>query len=64
MLENMDKIANINDLILCHPEKCDGTGYTKRHKSDFIPLGARIIAVADYYDSVINPCTQQWLKNQ
>ena len=28
-----------------------------------IPLGARIIAVADYYDSVINPCATQWQKS-
>lgn len=63
MLENMDEFANIIDLILSHHEKWDGTGYPKRLKGVNIPLGARIIAVADYYDSVINPCTQQWQKN-
>lgn len=63
MLDNMDEFANIIDLILSHHEKWDGTGYPKRLKGVNIPLGARIIAVADYYDSVINPCTQQWQKN-
>ena len=26
-------------------------------------MGARIISVADYYDSVINPCSAQWQKS-
>jgi len=63
MLENMEEFASIIDLIRSHHEKWDGTGYPKRLKGVNIPLGARIIAVADYYDSVINPCTTQWQKN-
>ena len=63
MLENMEEFAGIIDLIRSHHEKWDGTGYPKRLKGVNIPLGARIIAVADYYDSVINPCASQWQKN-
>ena len=63
MLENMDEFAGIIDLIRCHHEKWDGTGYPKRLKGVNIPLGARIIAVADYYDSVINPSYTQWQKS-
>ena len=62
MLENMEEFNSIIDLIRSHHEKWDGTGYPKRLKGVNIPLGARIIAVADYYDSVINPCTTQWEK--
>ncbi|MBR4909048.1 MAG: HD domain-containing protein [Acidaminococcaceae bacterium] len=63
MLENMEEFAGIIDLIRSHHEKWDGTGYPKRLKGVNIPLGARIIAVADYYDSVINPCSTKWQKN-
>jgi len=63
MLENMEEFAGIIDLIRCHHEKWDGTGYPKRLKGVNIPLGARIIAVADYYDSVINPSYTQWQKS-
>ena len=62
MLENMEEFNSIIDLIRSHHEKWNGTGYPKRLKGVNIPLGARIIAVADYYDSVINPCTAQWEK--
>lgn len=63
MLENMEEFSGVIDLIRSHHEKWDGTGYPKRLKGVNIPLGARIIAVADYYDSVINPCTARWQKN-
>ena len=63
MLENMEEFAGIIDLILSHHEKWDGTGYPKRLKGVNIPLGARIIAVADYYDSVINPSSTKWQKS-
>lgn len=63
MLENMEEFASVLELIRCHHEKWDGTGYPKRLKGVNIPLGARIIAVADYYDSIINPCTQRWQKD-
>ena len=63
MLENMEEFSGIIDLIRSHHEKWDGTGYPKRLKGVNIPLGARIIAVADYYDSVINPSSAQWQKN-
>ena len=44
------------------PTMKNGTGYPKRLKGVNIPLGARIISVADHYDKFINPCTQQWQK--
>ncbi len=63
MLENMEEFSSVIDLIRSHHENWNGTGYPKRLKGVNIPLGARIIAVADYYDWVINPCTQQWQKS-
>jgi len=35
-----------------HHEKIDGTGYPKGLKEKDIPLGAKIIAVADFYEAV------------
>lgn len=39
-------------LILYHHERYDGSGYPEGLKGDQIPLGARIIAVADAYDAM------------
>src|SRR4030095_5478783 len=36
-----------------HHERFDGTGYPQRLKGDEIPLGARIIHVADALDSML-----------
>lgn len=40
-------------LVRHHHEKYDGTGYPGALKGDQIPLGARILAVADTYDSMV-----------
>ena len=39
-------------LVLCHHERWDGTGYPLGLRGEDIPRGARILAVADYFDSV------------
>ncbi len=39
-------------IIVAHHERLDGTGYPEKIKGDAIPLGARIIAVADTYDAM------------
>ncbi|HIU63422.1 MAG TPA: HD domain-containing protein [Candidatus Avacidaminococcus intestinavium] len=63
MLENIPEFMHIVKIIMCHHENWNGTGYPKRLKGVNIPLGARIIAVANYYDRFINPCTQHWQKS-
>ncbi len=62
MLENLEEFTDIINLIRSHHEHWDGTGYPDRLKGVNIPLGARIIAVADHYDRNLNPCTQKWQK--
>ena len=62
MLENIPGFDTISDIIRAHHEKWDGTGYPKRLKGQNIPIGARIVAVANYYDRNLNPCTQHWQK--
>jgi putative nucleotidyltransferase with HDIG domain len=52
MLEPLgETVGDILPIILHHHEKYDGSGYYKAAQDD-IPLGARIIAVADVYDAL------------
>jgi len=49
------EIKQLNDIIPMvkyHHEKIDGTGYPFRLKGEEIPIGARILHVADSYDSM------------
>ena len=62
MLENIAACQEIVPYIRYHHERWDGKGYPKRLKGVNIPLGGRIIAVANHYDRFINPCTQHWVK--
>jgi putative nucleotidyltransferase with HDIG domain len=64
MLENISSCQEIVPYIRFHHERFDGKGYPKRLKGVNIPLGARIIAVANDYDRFINPCTQNWAKTK
>ncbi len=41
-------------LILYHHERYDGSGYPHRLKGDAIPFGARVLAVAEAYDAMMN----------
>jgi HD-GYP domain-containing protein (c-di-GMP phosphodiesterase class II) len=40
------------DVILCHHERWDGSGYPHGLKGDEIPLAARVFAIADAYDAM------------
>jgi diguanylate cyclase (GGDEF)-like protein/putative nucleotidyltransferase with HDIG domain len=41
----------VSDSIIAHHERFDGNGYPKGLKGEEIPLGARILAVADAFDA-------------
>ena len=62
MLENIPAFTAVADIIRSHHEKWNGTGYPKRLKGQNIPIGARIVAVCNYYDRNINPCVRQYAK--
>jgi diguanylate cyclase (GGDEF)-like protein/putative nucleotidyltransferase with HDIG domain len=51
MLESLG-VDPVADWVLHHHERWDGTGYPDRLQGDKIPLGARIIFVADAYDAM------------
>jgi len=46
--------SSIDELILTHHERWDGKGYPGLLKNDEIPLVARIFALADAYDVMVN----------
>lgn len=54
ILEDIKQLAEITEIIKYHHEYYNGCGYPYGLKGDEIPLGSRIIAIADAYDSLIS----------
>ncbi len=54
MIDHLFTSPRISHAVLCHHERIDGKGYPNRIAGDAIPLMARIISVADAYDSMRN----------
>lgn len=54
ILEDIKQLKDVVEIIKYHHEKYDGTGYPYGVKGENIPLGSRIIAVADAFDSIIS----------
>jgi HD-GYP domain-containing protein (c-di-GMP phosphodiesterase class II) len=52
IVERFPRYRDGRDIILCHHEHYDGKGYLAGLQGDAIPIGARIIAVADAYDAI------------
>ncbi|MDD5126935.1 MAG: HD domain-containing protein [Dehalococcoidales bacterium] len=45
-------LEKAKDIVLSHHERYDGTGYPQGLKGENIPMGARIVAVADAFDTM------------
>ncbi len=54
ILEDIKQLDKVTDIIRYHHEFYNGTGYPFGIKGEEIPLGARIIAIADAYDSLVS----------
>jgi diguanylate cyclase (GGDEF)-like protein/putative nucleotidyltransferase with HDIG domain len=52
LLEPMRAMARIQLMVKHHHEYFDGSGYPQRIAGEQIPLGARIIAIADAFDTI------------
>jgi HD-GYP domain-containing protein (c-di-GMP phosphodiesterase class II) len=52
MLEGIPFLNEARALIRHHHERWDGRGYPDGLQGDAIPLGARVIAIADVYDAL------------
>lgn len=52
MLKHVPFLEPALDIVLCHQERFDGSGYPHGLKGEQIPLGARIFAVVDTFDAM------------
>jgi HD-GYP domain-containing protein (c-di-GMP phosphodiesterase class II) len=52
MLRKIPFLHEAANIVYCHQERYDGSGYPRGLKADQIPLGARIFAVADTFDAI------------
>jgi putative methionine-R-sulfoxide reductase with GAF domain len=52
ILRPLEYLGSVRDIILSHHERWDGTGYPRQLRGEDIPLGARILAVADAWESM------------
>jgi putative nucleotidyltransferase with HDIG domain len=57
ILEPLTPLARIREMVEHHHEFFDGSGYPHALEGEKIPLGARIIAVADAYDTITSDRT-------
>jgi len=59
LLKTQSRFADAAEIVLSHHEAWDGSGYPRQLERDEIPLAARVLAVADAYDSMTQPHTQR-----
>ncbi|GAB4262504.1 MAG: response regulator [Deferrisomatales bacterium] len=52
ILEPISFLRDVVDIVYAHHERWDGRGYPEGTGGDEIPLGARLMAVADTYDAM------------
>ena len=57
LLEPLQAMTKIREMIRHHHEFYDGSGYPDRLEGDKIPYGARVIAIADAYDTITSERT-------
>ncbi len=53
IIKHVQILKPVVPIILHHHEKFDGTGYPSRLKAGKIPIGARIMSVADAFDAMV-----------
>ncbi|HAJ57802.1 MAG TPA: hypothetical protein DCL35_08615 [Candidatus Omnitrophica bacterium] len=54
ILEPLKFLDNVIDIVKHHHERWDGKGYPDGLKGEGIPIGARIMSVADSYDAMVS----------
>jgi HD-GYP domain-containing protein (c-di-GMP phosphodiesterase class II) len=70
LLSSIDLLADLLPAITHHHERWDGTGYPKKLAGEDIPLWARIIGIADAYDTMASrrtykePMTPEQVMNE
>ena len=64
ILSSFDDTMELAKSVLAHHEHWDGSGYPKGLKADEIPLIARIIAVVESYDRMVNRTNRKRAKER
>ena len=59
LLKKIPALGGAAEIVLASHEAFDGSGYPRGLAGKAIPLGARILAVSDSYDSMTRPHTQR-----
>lgn len=59
LLRGQSRFVGAAEIVRAHHESYDGGGYPRGLSGSAIPFGARILAVADAYDSMTHPHTQR-----
>ncbi len=54
LISNIKNLRDVSQYIRHHHERYDGYGHPDRLSGDSIPMGARIIGIADTYDAIIS----------
>ncbi len=54
MLKNVPFLAAANEIAVASHERYDGSGFPRGLKGEAIPIGGRIIAVADVWDELVS----------
>ena len=57
MIKQINFYADIAPVVLHHHERYDGYGYPSQLKGENIPLAARIVAIAEAFDSMVSQTT-------
>ena len=52
LLQPLETVGVVREVVLSHHEWWDGTGYPRGLKGDEIPIGGRILAVVDAFESM------------
>jgi HD-GYP domain-containing protein (c-di-GMP phosphodiesterase class II) len=52
LMQDVHILKKAADLVLCHHERYDGKGYPKGLKGEEIPIGSRLISVAEAFDNM------------
>ena len=52
IMRPLEYLGQVREIVLAHHERWDGSGYPQGLQGDRIPIGARILAVVDAWESM------------